>query len=421
MQGRLEDWDGDDSGFTWDVSDADDTLLPITVIISTPIAAVVFYVLFSKLRGVVEESPTLKFLYGLEIPAMVITFVEFVTSFLLLADCQTLPCVVKALTTILLFLFGIINVLYLITDEVSKVKQLNNVKFFDKIFYIVEKFLSNLVFFKILIALISVSIIPIILLITVHPAEILCTILMYFAAIIKLTLFLTIVSVLSTTCIHVNGEGAASIKKDCEEKVGWYQRKWNKLYEFVKSKKTQDTDGPQSDREKDKDVHKKATRRILVLVGIFNVALFVLLIGFLYMQALLSGATSSTIINYVLIIITALVPGALVYGAKHALKGTEPDAQNVNVIKDDATTGVTRVLEDIKTSLERWLLGRSDQQQDAEAARRSEVSGDGNSDAGQLQPQDEGQDVEAARHGDDSHSGGNGNSGVREVTVEHHP
>ena len=60
-----------------------------------------------------------------------------------------------------------------------------------------------------------------------------------------------------------------------------------------------------------------------MLVGVFNVALVGLLLSLLYMQALLSGATSSTVVNYILIIITALVPGALVIGTKRALKRTK--------------------------------------------------------------------------------------------------
>ena len=101
------------------------------------------------------------------------------------------------------------------------------------------------------------------------------------------------------------------------------------------------------------EVDKKKAKRLIILVGIFNVALFVLLMCILYMQALLSGATNSTIVNYILAIATALVPGGLVYGARRLLKGTEPETQNVHVVKDESGEEVKEILGEIKEALVR--------------------------------------------------------------------
>ena len=223
-QSRLQDWDGTNIGYTYDISDNSDVLLPITVLIAMPIAAVVLFVLVDKMRGVIESSPSVRFLYGLEIPASIITFFEFVTFCILLANCQLFSCFVKALTTIVLFFLGVCIVLHLITDEYIRILKSKNcckncLSILSMFYYVYIKFLSNLVFFKILIALALISFIPLILLIVVYPAEILCTILIYFASLIMSTLLLTIPAEIISYCTKGKiKDGVKDFNKDRDGK-----------------------------------------------------------------------------------------------------------------------------------------------------------------------------------------------------------
>ena len=233
MYEELERWDGTNIGYTWTVRYTSTALLPITVILSTPIAAVVFVVLFSALRGIVDESPSLEFLYGLEIPALIITFVEFVTSIILWVDCSTFSCVVKASTPIAIFIFGVCFEVHLLIHGLVNVKRLSNCKWYVKLSYLCELFFLNFVFFKALLALVSISFIPLILLIIVYPAEILCTILIYFAVIILFTLLLSPL----TYIIACKAKDVTDKIKKIEKK-GYWQIIWNRQKERSRRQST---------------------------------------------------------------------------------------------------------------------------------------------------------------------------------------
>ena len=309
MQEALTDWDGTDIGYTWEVKNGNDGLLIGVVIVTTPIAVVIFFALFSALRGVLDESDSisvLKFLYGLEVPALILIFVEFVTSFIQWVECQSFACIVKEYTVIAVFIFAILFTAYSIMFTTEKTCNFN----------FLHLFLSNFVFLKAFISLTSISSVPLILLIIVYPAEILCTIIIYLSAITLLAVFLSPLSVYSATRhrssldipdLHQNnrgnedtdfGESTQNADLIPRQKISIWKQKWEALTAIVEKHRT----------------------TLIVLAVFFNASLAAMLLCLLYMQALLAGATSNVVVNFVLIVITALIPGGLVYGTSKAIR-----------------------------------------------------------------------------------------------------
>ena len=308
MQDVLTDWDGTDLGYTWDVQGGNDALLSFIVIVTTPIAVILFLALFATLRTVLDDnnsSSLFHFLYGLEVPALVLIVFEFLSSFFLLAECQNFSCIIKFCSTIAVFICGYFFTLYAIYKT-----NRNQHGICIKFFKFLHQIFLNFVFLKALVAVTSISFIPLILLVIVYPAEILCTLIIYLSII---TMSAVMLSPLTIASVEITKQdwrhGGAAVCGSLQD----VQTLCNKTWKTVVNMK----------------------HLLLVLAVFFNVSLAAMLLCLLYMQALLAGATSNVAVNFVLFIITALIPGGLVYGTGKAVQKRFFTGEMVYVITDE--------------------------------------------------------------------------------------
>ena len=318
MQDVLTDWDGTDIGYTWDVENGNDLLLSFVVIVTTPMIVILFIVLYATLSKELKETTYLfLFLYSLEIPAAILIFVEFITSFILFVECQSFSCFIKASTAIVIFISAVVITVVTIAREKCS-------------YDLLKKLIAKFVFLKALIALASISFIPLVLLIVVYPAEILCTLIIYLSAMTMSTIVLYSPVFLS-----------------------WY----------CQNKKEADT--------KDNTII-----ALLILAVFFNVSLAAMLLCLLYMQALLAGATSNTVVKFILVFVTGLIPGGLVVITGRAIKkefhvgdsvfliqpkkGSEPFGEKTGPYKLTAKVGKKRFMIDMGTGSEENLIVSDD-------------------------------------------------------------
>ena len=430
MQEVLTDWDGTDIGYTWDVESGNDALLSFIVIVTTPIAAILFLALFTTLSTVLDEnnsSSLFQFLYGLEIPAFVLIVFEFFTSFFLVAKCTNFSCFIKAITAVAIFLCGYFFTIYAMYNTDQEHAQRGKCKYIRRFLNFLRLFFSNFVFLKALIALTSISFIPLILLVIVYPAEILCTVIIYLSL---LTMSAVILSPLTIASVAVSQQyvrqgGSTTKKTSKNDKTGPGTKKngppttWTcSCFQCFSNTAEESTPGNGTSQEsppgngtsqesppgngtsqesppgngtsqesppgngtsqertlgngtrnesahnfrqwlcdypvkKDDMLYKSKRRKniealwdkvwdtvvnmkqlLLILAVFFNVSLAAMLLCLLYMQALLAGATSNVAVNFVLIIITALIPGGLIYGTGKAVKKKLLPGEMVYLITD---------------------------------------------------------------------------------------
>ena len=310
MQDVLTDWDGTDIGYTWDVENGNDILLSFVVIVTTPLIVILVIVLYVTLSNELKETTYLfLFLYSLEIPAGILILVEFITSFILFVECQSFSCFIKASTAIVIFISAVVI-------TVVTIARLRKKSGYD----LLQNFFAEFIFLKALIALTSISFIPLILLIVVYPAEILCTLIIYLSVMTMSTIVLYSPVFLSW-CYHKRNEA---------------------------------------------DTKDKTKIALLVLAVFFNISLAAMLLCLLYMQALLAGATSNTVVKFILVLVTGLIPGGLVVITGRAIKkefhvgdtvfliqpkkGSETFGEKTGPYKLKAKVGKKRFLIDTETA-----------------------------------------------------------------------
>ena len=351
MQEVLTDWDGTDIGYTWDVESGNDALLSFIVIVTTPIAAILFLALFTTLSTVLDEnnsSSLFQFLYGLEIPAFVLIVFEFFTSFFLVAKCTNFSCFIKAITAVAIFLCGYFFTIYAMYNTDQEHAQRGKCKYIRRFLNFLRLFFSNFVFLKALIALTSISFIPLILLVIVYPAEILCTVIIYLSLLTMSAVILSPLTIASVAVSQQYGHQGDSTAKKTSDKTGPGTEKnstpttWTcscfLCFSSTPEDSTPENGTPEESTRtlrqwlcdypgKKDDMMCKSKRwkkiealwdkvwatvvnmkqLLLILAVFFNVSLAAMLLCLLYMQALLAGATSNVAINFVLIVITALI------------------------------------------------------------------------------------------------------------------
>ena len=265
-QGVLTDWDGTDIGYTWNISPGSAAQLSSIIIIFIPLALLMFLALFTTLHGVVNNTHSksvFTFLCSLEIPALLILVVEFITSLILFAGCQTFSCLIKAATPIFVITFEVIFTMYV--AKVNNDEPLGTIHF-------VKYFLYNHVFLKGLIILASISVIPLILLVIVYPAKILSTIIISLSAI-------TMIAVVPSLLVK-------AITSDVSTDVVSESRRLKKQKVAV------------------------------VLLVFYTISLIAMVISLLYWKVHEAGATS----NVIVFLISTLIPSGLVYGTGKAFR-----------------------------------------------------------------------------------------------------
>ena len=284
MQDVLIDWDGTDRGYTWDVQGGNDVLFTVIVIVTTPIALILIVVLADTLENVLDRKSLFKHLHlgvlyaGFEIPAFAVIIFESWSSYVLVAECKHFSCILKASTVVPVVIFTC-GCLFKCTCECYK-EDCTPIRHI--IFYLPIRLFSELLFLKALVALTSISLIPFILLVVVYPAEILCTVIIYFSILIMSA------GILSPLILVIGKCGTSEPGKLCEDPESIFLAAvWTHL-------------------------------------ALSFVSLAAMLLCLLYMQALLAGATSNVVVTIVLFgSIIGLIPSSI-YGADKAANKLQP-------------------------------------------------------------------------------------------------